>query len=63
MTKKEYNNYKEKLKERGYKFVGSRYDERCYYLLNICLLYPFLYYIYCIYQIFILTLPQRYNKR
>ena len=22
-----------------------------------------LYYIYCIYQIFILTLPQRYNKR
>ena len=38
MTKKEYNNYKEKLKERGYKFVGSRYDERCYYLLNICLL-------------------------
>lgn len=31
MTKKEYNNYKEELKERGYKFVGSRYDERCYY--------------------------------
>ena len=31
MTKKEYNNYKEELKERGYQFVGSRYEERCYY--------------------------------
>ena len=31
MTKKEYNNYKEELKERGYKFVGSCYEERCYY--------------------------------
>ena len=38
MTKKEYNNYKEALKERGYTFMGSRYKERCYYLLNICLL-------------------------
>lgn len=31
MTKEEYNNYIEALKERGYTFVGGRYEERCYY--------------------------------
>ena len=31
MTKQEYNEYIEALKERGYKFVGSRYNDRPYY--------------------------------
>ena len=31
MTKQEYNDYIEALKERGYKFVGSRYNDRPYY--------------------------------
>ena len=28
MTKQEYNNYKEELKERGYKFVGKAYRSK-----------------------------------
>ena len=31
MTKQEYKNYIEALKERGYTFDSSRYEERCYY--------------------------------
>lgn len=31
MTKQEYNDYIEALKARGYKFVGSRYNDRPYY--------------------------------
>ena len=31
MTREEYENYIEALKGRGYKFVGSRYNDRPYY--------------------------------
>ena len=31
MTKQEYENYIEALKAQGYKFVGSRYNDRPYY--------------------------------
>ena len=31
MTKEEYENYIQALKEHGYKFVGSRYNDRQYY--------------------------------
>lgn len=31
MTKEEYNDYIEALKARGYKFVGSHYNDRPYY--------------------------------
>ena len=31
MTKQEYNEYIEALKARGYKFVGSHYNDRPYY--------------------------------
>ena len=31
MTKQEYENYIEALKEHGYKFVGSRYNDSSYY--------------------------------
>ena len=31
MTREEYENYIEALKARGYKFVGSRYNDRPYY--------------------------------
>ena len=31
MTRQEYKNYIEALKERGYEFVGSRYNDRQYY--------------------------------